>query len=377
MTGNGLGGRRRVIAALIVVSFLGGTWLLVGSRSDRAENSADPYRSIATPECVPSTLPAGQAHPSGEPEPLSPVWCYALGPMPITRQSGPNSWLDEFDTKINMGRLQDRDMNYRLFGNVEHHGSRTSAVFINNDHWMVDTADGSNGGVLLRPDRSFRFDQERMIIEADVAAAIPEYGDSASVEMIVTTAPEPTGKVVDLQYGYGAFGGHWTFGCRFQADRQMTCSLFNSSGSPGDPGVFGNELGRVWQMLPFQDVGRVNNGGRFDPGLEQSFRICGMNQLDLLCRDRFRLELVKDSVKIFVNGRLYFEQSGIDPRYQIPDEFLSSNVYVYFSSWVNRPLESAYRFHWDRLAINPRDESGIELPPSAAPSFGAAHRTHG
>jgi hypothetical protein len=43
---------------------------------------------------------------------------------------------------------------------------------------------------------------------------------------------------------------------------------------------------------------------------------------------------------------------------------------VYFSSWVNRPLESSYRFHWDRLAINPRDASGAELPPSAAPSFG-------
>src|SRR5581483_8315695 len=99
-------------------------------------------------------------------------------------------------------------------------------------------------------------------------------------------------------------------------------------------------------------------------GTVSAFRRCGHNQMDLHCRDRFRLELTRDSVTILVNGRPYFRQSAIEPAYQLPDEFLAAEQYVYFSSWVNRPLESSYRFHWDRLAINPRDASGAELPPS-------------
>lgn len=373
MRWSGLRLRSRAAAALIVLSFVGGAWLLGEKQTEQAQSSGDPYKSLTTSTCVPATLPAGQAHPAGEPEPLWPAWCYELGAMPVTRLSGPNNWLDEFDTRMSMGRLKDGDMDYRVFHDIEHRGSRKSAVFINNDHWMVDTAGGSNGGVLIRPDRSFRFENGKIIVEADVAAAIPEYTDSASVEIVVTTAPEPTGRVVDLQYGYGAFGGHWTFGCRFQADRQMTCALFNASGSPGDPGVFGNESGRVWQMLPFQHVGRINNTGESNDHAP-FFRKCNRNEMDLHCRDRFRLELSKDSVKIFVNGRPYFEQSAIDPKNQLPNEFLNSNHYVYFTSWVNRPLESAYRFHWDRLAIN--GASGAELPVSAAPSFGLTSCAH-
>jgi hypothetical protein len=269
-----------------------------------------------------------------------------------------------------MGTLDDGDMGYRVFTDVEHSGPRTSRAFVNQNHWMVDTAGGANGGVLVRPDRSFRFENGRLVVEADVAAAIPAYSDSASAEIDVSAAPEPTGRVVDQQYGYGLFGGRWTFGCRFQADRRITCSLFDASGSPGDPAVFGNELGRVWQMLPFQHVGQVNVGGEPTGDNAGDFRQCGTNVMDLFCRDRFRLELAKDSVKVFVNGRLYFEQSGIDPKYQLPDEFLGSDVYAYFTTWTNRPLAPAYRLHWDRLAVNPKDASGAELAPSPSPSFG-------
>ena len=368
MTGPPRPARRfRVVAGVVAAALaLVGGWVY-------AERSSwdDPYRGQTTAGCAPAVLPAGQAHPAGEPEPLLPAWCYHLAPMPVTRISGPNSWLDEFGTKISMGRLRDRDMGYRLFDDVEHRGSRTSAVFVNNDHWMVDTAGGTNGGVLLRPDRTFRFEDGRLVVEADVAAGIPEYADSASAEVIITTAPEPTGRVVDQQYGYGAFGGHWTFGCRFQSDRQLTCALFNPTGTPGDPAVFGNELGRVWQMLPFQPVGRGVTSGD-----QSSFRSCRTNQMDLFCRDRFRLELTRDSVKVLVNGLLYVEQSAIDPRNQLPPEFLGSDTYVYFSSWVNRPLEQVYRFHWDRLAVNPRDTTGFPLPASASPSFGMAAHDH-
>jgi hypothetical protein len=281
------------------------------------------------------------------------VWCYRLGATPVTRVGGANSWFDDFGTDRAMGRLDDGDMGYRVFEDIDHRGGRESRAFVNQNHWMVDTAGGSHGGLLVRPDRSFRFEAGKLVVEADVAAAIPEYSDAASVEIDVTTAPAPTGRLVDAQYGYGLFGGHWTFGCRFPADRQVSCSLFNASGSPGDAAVFGNERGRVWQMLSFQPVGAIHGGG--EPGAENgdAFRRCGTNQMDLLCRDRFRVELARDSVRIFVNGRLYFEQSAIEEKYQLPDEFLGADLYVYFTNWINRPLASAYRCHWDRLAVNP------------------------
>lgn len=363
------------LAAVLTLGFVGWSvaanqgWLAIGPEGPKPHDD-DPYKNLALSGCNPAVLPAGQAFPSGEPEPLWPAWCYKLKAMPVTRVAHSNSWIDEFDTNKDMGRLEDGDLDYRVFEDIDHRDSIKSRAFVNQNHWMVDTAEGSNGGVLIRPDRSFRFENGRLIVEADVAAAIPAYSDSASVEIDVTTAPAPTDRLVDLQYGYGLFGGHWTFGCRFQADRQMTCSLFNASGSPGDAVVFGNELGRVWQMLPFQHVGKVNSGGEPSGENADYFRRCADNQMDLYCRDRFRLELTKDSVKAWVNGRLYFEQSGIEPKYQLPDELIGSDLYVYFTSWVNRPLESSYRFHWDRLAVNPRDSSGAEVPATPGPAFG-------
>jgi hypothetical protein len=267
-----------------------------------------------------------------------------------------------------MSELQDGDMDYRIFA-VEHGGARQTGFFINNDHWMVDVAGGERGGVLLRPNRAFAWENGKLIVEADVAAGIFEYGDSAAVEIDISTAPAPTGKVTDVNYGYGVFGGEATLGCRFQADRSVNCALFDTQSRPGNPSVFGNELGRVWQVLPFQHVGAVQYGG--EPlSSNGHFRACPPNTMDMACRDRFRLELTKDSLKIFVNGMLHFEQSEIPPQYQIPDALVRGENYVYFTSWTNRPLEPVYRFHWDRIAINPLDEDRVPLPPSESPSFG-------
>jgi hypothetical protein len=360
--------RRRAVATAIALSVVAGASVVAERYAAPGKGSPDPYQDLAVSSCNPTVLPTGQAHPAGEAEPLRPVWCYQLHPVPVTRVGGSNSWLDEFDTHREMGRLDDRDMDYRVFEDGRR-GTLRSKAFTNQNHWMVDIAAGDNGGVLLRPDRSFRFADGKLVVEADVAAAIPEYSDAAAVEIDVTTAPAPTGRLVDSQYGYGLFGGHWTFGCRFQPDRHVTCSLFNASQKPGDATVFGNELGRVWQMLPFQPVGTISRGGAPDGENAGGFRRCGANKMDLLCRDRFRLELTRDRVAVFVNGQPYFEQSGIPPRYQFPDEFLHSDLYVYFTSWINRPLAAAYRCHWDRLAVNPSDASGAGLPPSAAPSF--------
>ena len=357
---------RRAGAVLAAAAVLGAGLAVVWSH--RSTAAADPYGKLERPGCTPAALPEGQAYPSDEAEPLRPVWCYRLASTAPTRLSGANTWVDGFDTGGRFNRLADGDMDYRVF-TVGGGGGVRSAAFLNQNHWMADIAGGGHGGVLLRPNRSFHFDHGTLIVEGDVAAALPEYSDSAAVEMDVTTAPAPTGRVVDQQYGYGAFGGAWTFGCRFQADRHVTCALFNATGSPGDPTVFGNELGRVWQMLPYQKVGAVTRGGEPDMVTDDRFRRCHANEMDLDCRDRFRLELTGDSVRVFVNGVPYFEQSGIAPRHQFPAEFLRSDLYVYYTSWVNRPLAAAYRYHWGRLAVNPTDGSGATLPPSAPPSF--------
>jgi hypothetical protein len=289
--------------------------------------------------------------------------------MAATRIEGVNSWVDNFDTGVDMGHLLDGEMGYRVFADIENRGKRQTLVFLNQDHWMVDMAGGSNGGVLIRPDRMFRFEDGLLVIEADAAAALPEYEDSGSIEIDVTTASAPTGKIVDEQYGYGLFGGAWTFGCRLQADRGVTCSLFNASGRAGDPEVFGNELGRVWQMLPFQQVGATNFGGEPKTETSDYFRTCAANEMDYNCRERFRLELTRTSVRVLVNGKLYFEQTGLSLQNQFPPELTEGNVYVYFTTWTNRPLRRAYRFHWDRLAINPRTPDGSPAPPTAGPSF--------
>jgi hypothetical protein len=238
-----MGSRRALVALVAAVVLVGGG--LAVARSRAGGGYRDPYRGLITGGCGPGVVPAGQATPSGEPEPLRPVWCYRLPVQPATRVDGANSWVDDFNTGMNMRRFQDGDMGYRVFPDIDNGSPRRSLLFLNQNHWMVDTAGGTNGGVLVRPDRSFRFEDGMLVIEADVAAGLPAYSDSASVEIDVSTAPAPTGKVVDQQYGYGLFGGQWTFGCRFQADRQATCSLFDASGAPGDPAVFSNEQGRV------------------------------------------------------------------------------------------------------------------------------------
>src|SRR5205807_1103835 len=87
--------------------------------------------------------------------------------------------------------------------------------------------------------------------------------------------------------------------------------------------------------------------------------------------DRFRLELTKNSLAAYVNGHLYFQDSGWDAVHQLPDSMVNGGqVYTYFSDWQDAPSAPAYRFHWGHLAINPHAADGKTIkPPSAAPSF--------
>jgi hypothetical protein len=264
---------------------------------------------------------------------------------------------------MDMVRFDDGDLGYRIFDSVGAAGGRTQH-FLNNNHWMDDNAGGFTGGAMMRPDRSFRFEGNKLVIETDVAASIPAYEGEAWTEVDVSLAPAPTGRIVDDLYGYGAFGGYWTFGCRLQPDRNPICALYDDSGRT----VFDD--GRVWEISFFQQIGDTFGGGPWGES-EAYWRECGPNQMDMFCRDRFRLELQSNRFSLYVNGHLYFQQTvaanttipGLRKGQMFPDAMLRGDVFVYMTDFQVRPSEPVYRFHWGRLAVNPG------TPPSPAPSF--------
>ena len=59
--------------------------------------------------------------------------------------------------------------------------------------------------------------------------------------------------------------------------------------------------------------------------------------------------------------------TGADNR--IPDSWFQQGVRPYFDSWINGGQHTPTRWHWDRIAVNPHDENGTPVTPSASPSF--------
>jgi hypothetical protein len=110
--------------------------------------------------------------------------------------------------------------------------------------------------------------------------------------------------------------------------------------------------------------------------LRDAWRMCADNELDLHCRDRFRMEVTKDSIHLFVNGYpamqvdgLYAVNPDTGADNRIPDSWFDQGVRPYFASWINGGQHKPIRWHWDRVAVNPHDDAGNILPPSSAPSF--------
>jgi hypothetical protein len=81
------------------------------------------------------------------------------------------------------------------------------------------------------------------------------------------------------------------------------------------------------------------------------------------------MQIARDSLHIFVNGFLVYRieglyasnpHTGADNRVPLAWQ---NGVAAYFTSWINSGIHHATRWHWDRLAVNPRQG------PSASPSF--------
>lgn len=300
------------------------------------------------PDC--QTLPIGAVAPAPEP-----VWCYdpqETGPATFTQ--GANSWLDEFNHGLS---LSDLGAGYKIFDDA-------SALYKvrhwrHNEHWMVDIAgqdaDGpppwNLGGSAMRPDRSFMFENGRLVVEADVAAGINEYQGNAWPEIVVTTAPAPTyarPTSTDI-YVYDQFANFDTLGARLGHNGDIIVALWdNTERGPG-------QGGRVYEAQNFQTAGAaVHFGGdRQTPERAAASPICTGQDPDTTCRNRFRWEIEKNRWAFFVNGVRYMEFSGFPAEAQLPDRFVNSPVYVYFGERIFKPDDMVVRFHWDRLAVNP------------------------
>ncbi len=305
---------------------------------------------ISMGPCEPRAVPLGAVPPG------PPAWCFPLVAGVSTARSGANSWVDAFDSGLDHTRFP---ATYRVFEAARPSTVTLTRHFIHNGHWMVDVA-GSGatpdeyegdrrdaltatnwGGGLVRPDRTFRFADGRLTVEFDMAAGMLAYHDGWP-EIVVTTAAAPTGIDADPTHAIGVFGGAPSVGLRLYTDRTALSSAYDA-------------MGRVFELSTERSEGAATSfgGSPNTPALASAFRLCARAAPDTECRDHFRVEFTNDSVRLWANGVLYFEESGLPPAKRLPAALTGGDVYVYFASWAYLGQAATERFHWGRIAINP------------------------
>jgi hypothetical protein len=306
--------------------------------------------------------------PIGALPPAMPMLCDTLATgVASTFVNGANSWVDDFQHHASMAEL---GPGYGTFERSSLGGTAKTGHFRHNEHWMADVyAQGQTGGTQMRPNRSFRFQNGKLVVEVDVAAGIEDYDGFAWPELTVTTAsspavsaagrmgPTPARSIGDDLYAYGQFGGQWAVGIRLTGARPIAALYDNTER--------GFPCGRVWEISWFQDgfspgTGECPKARQFStwgggewaaPG---AVRYCSGTDPDINCRDRFRWELTRDVITLYANGRKLMEHTALPGFHALPDAIVDGDVYVYFSDWVYQTVPNrVVRYHWDRVAINP------------------------
>ena len=308
------------------------------SGAGRPATGGAPSTTMASsPGCGPvSGTPVGAL-----PEQPPPVVCRPLSSGPSTFVNGANRWVDEFDHGLSFASMG--------AGYQTYEAANDSVHWRHADHWMVDlVTDGLHAGAVMRPDRSFRFVDGKLVVEAVSAAGMDVYGNEVWPEIVVSAAPEPT--FVGGLYTFDMFPEGSTIGCRLQSSRWPICALKANDGRAGSFGV-GEESTRLYEISQFQVEGdSVYGGAPFGEELDEAWRVCRRSDPDGLCRDRFRMELTRTSLTLYVNDVKYFQQTGLRA---LPDDLFNGDVYVYFNGMAVRASGDVARFHWDRIAVNP------------------------
>lgn len=300
------------------------------------------------------------------------MFCSIAGTPPQTAISSGNSWIDSFDQPLSFTNLSPSYRQYE-FGSINQ-----SIHWQHADHWMTDIngydQDGpgpwNNGGVAMRPDRSFMFEQRTwgpnhwgipavtepmIVVETDFAAGVIDYGGNAWGEIVVTNGSQMTESRPASAgiYAYDHFNSSYTVGCRLHAaGAAYTCAGFNN--------VLGT-YGRQWEISDFQNeasAGLGQCGSRFVGADLQNYcgpvegqRVCVGSNPDTACRDRFRLELSRTRLAIYVNGVLHGEWSLAGK--PLAAGFIEQPVFVYFGGTIYKPDWATTRLHWDRAVVNP------------------------
>ena len=306
--------------------------------------------------------------PIGALPPAMPMLCDTLATgIPSTFVNGTNSWVDDFQHHASMAEM---GPGYLTFERSSLSGTAKTGHFRHNEHWMADVyAQGQTGGTQMRPNRSFRFENGKLVVEVDVAAGIDDYDGFAWPEITVTTASSPTSSAAgrvgptpatsigDDLYAYGQFGGQWSVGIRLTGSRPIA-ALYDDTGR-------GFPCGRVWEISWFQDgyspgTGECPKAHQFTiwgggewaaPG---AVRHCAGTDPDINCRDRFRWELTQSKITLYANGQKLMEHTALPGVKALPDVMVNSPVYVYLSDWVYQTVPNrVVRYHWDRVAVNP------------------------
>jgi hypothetical protein len=303
--------------------------------------------------------------PIGALPPAMPMFCdHLVRGVRGTFINRRNRWIDDFQHNASMAEL---GPGYVRFEKSSLQSGR-SGTFRHNNHWMADVLapGGQVGGSQMRPARSFRFRNGKLVVVTDVAAGIRDYNGFAWPEITVTTAsspasrrygPTPARSIGDDLYAYGQFGGYDSIGIRLTGARPIVAYYDNTER--------GFPCGRVFELSWFQDGSddpgpanpcphprqfRIWGGGEWAaPG---AVRFCRGTDPDINCRDRFRWVLTKTRITLYANGRKLMQHTAL-PGYGLPARFLRSPVYVYFNDWVYQGPNRVVRFHWDRVAVNP------------------------
>lgn len=301
--------------------------------------------------------------------PALPMICDHLATgVAATLTQGANTWIDEFNHHASMATLGD---GYLAFERASLSGTGRTGTFRHNEHWMQDVyAPGQTGGTMIRPDRSFRFEDGKLVVEAVIATPIDDYEGFAWPEITVTTAsspassslgmvgPTPGTSIGDDLYAYGQFGGQWSVGIRLTGSRPIA-ALYDTTHR-------GFPCGRVWEISWFQDgfspgTGECPKARQFSTfgGGEWAvpsgtIKECHGTDPDTTCRNLWRWELTQQKITLYVNGRKLMEHTALPGFVALPDEMVNAPVYVYFSGWAYKDIPNRVaRFHWDRLAVNP------------------------